>query len=188
MCAFTGGEGDRELVGTHPPVIKGENKVKTLSKIWVSAFNGSELRLLKYKGPNQDLELLEDLKFEKPHQLSQDLISSKRGRIFLSASKNRSAMERTIDPHEKAKLEALQASIQYLEKYADAFDRLVLAAPPRILGELRKILPESIKRKEIVELHKDITHLHVKEMPSHLKEVLNIHKHTFQPPQTVHKK
>lgn len=150
------------------------------SKIWIAACNGSELKIFKYKGPNQDLEILHDLTFQEPHELSQNLVSSKRGRVFHSADGSRSAMERPADPHEKAKREALQKSVRFLDKKTKEFDRLILAAPPEDLGELRKILPDSLIQKEIVELSKDITHLSIKELPSHLKDVINIHEHKFQ--------
>ena len=151
------------------------------STTWIAALNSSELKIFKYKGPNEDLELLEDIKFEKPHKLSQDLVSSKQGRVFHSADQSRSAMERPTDPHEQAKLEALQKSVQYLEEKANAFDRLILAAAPEILGNLRNLWSNCLKAKQVDELSKDLTHLHIKDMPSHLEDVLNIKKHSFQP-------
>ncbi|NCP76436.1 host attachment protein [Shewanella vesiculosa] len=155
--------------------------MRKIPKIWIAAFNGSELRILNYRGPNEDLEVLNDFTFEEPHKLSQNLTSTKRGRVFHIADKNRSAMERPTDPHKKAKARALNKSIAYLESKINQFDRLIVAAPPEALGELRKEFSQSLASKTTEEVPKDLTHLHIKEMPLHLENALNIHKHTFQP-------
>jgi protein required for attachment to host cells len=39
----------------------------------------------------------------------------------------------------------------------DAFDQLVLVAPPQTLGELRKVLKPSVHARILAELNKDLT-------------------------------
>ncbi|MEX0758324.1 MAG: host attachment protein, partial [Tistlia sp.] len=49
-----------------------------------------------------------------------------------------------------------------------AFDRLLLVAPPRALGELRKLLPERLAGKVTDELAQDLTKHTVGSLAAHL--------------------
>jgi protein required for attachment to host cells len=61
--------------------------------------------------------------------------------------------------HERAEAEFLEARASYLNEKAmkDAYSRLVLAAPPKALGVLRKALGQDAKERVIAEFDKDLT-------------------------------
>ncbi|SEO60031.1 Protein required for attachment to host cells [Salinihabitans flavidus] len=54
------------------------------------------------------------------------------------------------------------------------FDRLVIAAPPKMLGELRADLPEQLSKVIHADLDKDLVKLPVIDIPKHLESVLAV--------------
>lgn len=63
----------------------------------------------------------------------------------------------------------------------DAFDRLVLVAAPRMLGELRKNIPESLHGKIVSEISKDMANLSIQEIKRHLSNVVYFKDRDFTP-------
>lgn len=66
-----------------------------------------------------------------------------------------------------------------VEEIAAAFDgegadQLVIAAAPRMLGELRADLSEALRTKVSAELDKDLLKIPVTELEAHLKDVLAV--------------
>lgn len=71
--------------------------------------------------------------------------------------------------------------INFLKRLADrvgdaakhnAFDHLVIAAPPRALGELRSLLPDAVQSRIRAELHKDIVSEDAPKLRERLTELL----------------
>lgn len=80
---------------------------------------------------------------------SADLKSDKPGRSFSSASGGvRHAVEPKHDYHKLQKHDFAREIVASLEKAFDAhqFERLVLVAPDRMLGELRNLLPHKMQK------------------------------------------
>jgi protein required for attachment to host cells len=84
---------------------------------------------------------------------------------------HRAAMEET-DWHrlEKGKFAADLATMLFHKAEKNAFDRLIVAAPPQILGELRKHLHKTVVERIIGDVAKDLTRLPVYEIETHLKK------------------
>ncbi len=63
---------------------------------------------------------------------------------------------------------------QWLDKavWADAFDRLVLVAPPQTLGELRKALTREVHARVIAEINKDLTKLSEEKLLENLTKIV----------------
>jgi len=51
-----------------------------------------------------------------------------------------------------------------------SFDKLVLVAPPKMLGELREFLAPAVKKRVAAEMPKDLTHYEGEELLQHLKD------------------
>lgn len=49
------------------------------------------------------------------------------------------------------------------------YDRIVISAGPKLLGDLRKALPHALEPHVKAELHKDLVKLSVHELPDHLQ-------------------
>lgn len=56
--------------------------------------------------------------------------------------------------------------------YNDAFDRLVLVAPPHMLGDMRKTMTKSVASRLLAEVNKDLTKLHEQDLKKNLEKVV----------------
>ncbi len=96
--------------------------------------------------------------------------TDKPGRSFASAgSARRSAMEPTdwhaIGEHRFAERAAVALERLMRERAAPA---LVVAAPPRMLADLREALPADVKAKIVLEINRDFTRQPVWEIERHV--------------------
>ena len=57
---------------------------------------------------------------------------------------------------------------------AQGYDRLVVAAAPKMLGALRDDMPDALKSALRADLDKDLTKLPLSDLPAHLDEVLAV--------------
>lgn len=109
------------------------------------------------------------------HRHASDLKSDKPGRGFPSAgSSARHGMEPPHDYHKLEKHEFVHAVCGFLEHAFDEheFDRLVIVAPERSLGELRSELPDKVKRVLWREVPKDLMKLGVQDLWTRLAPLL----------------
>jgi protein required for attachment to host cells len=93
-------------------------------------------------------------------QLDQELVSDKPGRGFGAAhSSQRHAFEPPHDYHKLEKHNFTAALAQVLDESCarHEFDRLVLVAPKRSLGELHTLLSPQVKKRVSHEVAKDLT-------------------------------
>ena len=116
--------------------------------------------------------------FEEPHfgttAQSKEIASDRPGRTFDSGGEGRHAMEPSTDPQRYAKLSFARELADRLSQAANRqeFDRLILVAAPRTLGDLRSMLPDSVKAKVAVEIDKDLTNTPDQELGRHLDQHL----------------
>jgi protein required for attachment to host cells len=81
-------------------------------------------------------------------------------------------MEPPTDPKgvEKQRFARELAGILEAASNEGRFARLTLVAPPKMLGELREVLPDKVKEKIVKEVDKDLTWVSVHELPAHLRD------------------
>ncbi len=109
---------------------------------------------------------------------SSDLKSDRPGRSFSSAGGGvRHAVEPHHDYHKLEKHDFAQAVMTFLEEAFDAhrFERLVLVAPHRTLGELRTLLPHKMKAHIWHEIAHDLTKLGRTELWARISPELTEH-------------
>lgn len=133
--------------------------------------DGRKALFLRNAGDDEFPNLQTEQVFVDQNPATHDQGSDRPGRLFAGASarERRSALEPT-DWHE---LEAHR----FARMVADAFEKLVrerkvkavvIAAPPRILAELRQALHGDVKARVIAEVDKDFTKHPVYEIEKHL--------------------
>lgn len=95
------------------------------------------------------------------------------GMVFESASSARHMAEPRTNVHEEIKDHFAKTIAEQLNraKAQKAFDRLVLIAPAKMLGEIKKQLDESVLQKLVMEMSKDLTHYNAEELASHLERI-----------------
>lgn len=121
------------------------------------------------------------------HELSQDLVTDRPGRLFSSARKPqtgragqgltgasvvRHAVTPHTDPKEEAKRHFLRSVSEQLEEQARAgiFEDLVLIAPSHALHDLKQTLGQVAGGRVIATADKDLTQVPDHDLPAHLAE------------------
>lgn len=145
-------------------------------KTWILIADGARARIVLNDGPGHGIKPGPDKEFEGVNLPDRDIVSDRPGRAFDSAGQGRHAMEPRSDPHahEQRKLHHVLAT--YLDKEAKkgSFDRLVIVAPPKALGNLRAELSATVRAKVTGELNKDLTHVAIHDLAKHLGSVLAV--------------
>ncbi len=143
---------------------------------WVLIANGARGRLLSAEGHGKALRVIELREFAASHEPNRDLGRDRPARVFESHGATRHAIEPKSDAHRELKrdfaaeiAEALDTSL--LQK---KFGRLVIAAPPVTLGDLRKALSEAVRLKIVAEIAMDLTKVPNSEVPRHIEGVVRV--------------
>jgi len=141
---------------------------------WILVADGARARVLASEGPGQGLHDAFDRDFVGEHELMREMVSDKPGRTQGSADSSHHAMGPKTEWHRFEKHQFAKRMAELLEKeaMANAYDHLVLVAPPQALGDLRAELGSHAQKKVTGELDKDLTHVPVNDLPQHLKELV----------------
>ncbi len=148
------------------------NPVRT----WILIADRTRARIVKNTGPGRGVEADPNLVFRSEHRKLQEIMADKPGRGFDFVGKGRHAMEYGFDAVREDELHFLQSLAERLEKeaMADAYDRLILVAPPRALGDLRPFLSKPVKNRVHDEIAKDLTQLPNDRLADHLSDTINL--------------
>ena len=143
-------------------------------KTWIVLADGARARVLLHEGPNKGLSEVTSAESETARLAGRDLVSAGHGRVFDSAGQGRHAMEPRTDAKAVEEEKFLRDVVRMLERGAEdgEYDRLVLCAAPRALGELRALLPKTVQARLSAELAKDLTNTPLAQVPKSLEGVL----------------
>lgn len=121
---------------------------------WVATFDEAACRVFSFNGvPRKLQELSEESRMgaHKPH------FSDRAGRVHERRGERRSSVAPRTDPErgmEKAFVQALAAALD-AQSEAGAFDRLIVVAAPRALGDFRAAASKALKAKVVREIRGD---------------------------------
>lgn len=143
-------------------------------KTWVVLADGARARVLLNEGPNKGLSEVASAQSETARRAGRDLMADAQGRVFDSVGQGRHAVEPRTDAKTLEEEKFLRDVVRMLERGAQDgdYDRLVLCAAPRALGELRALLPKAVQDKVTAELPKDLTNTPIDQVPRSLAGVL----------------
>jgi protein required for attachment to host cells len=144
-------------------------EIKIPWKSWVLVCDASKALLLRNDGDEELLNLV-PVKIEtEDHPPTHELGTSPPGRSFASNGSRRSAVEGT-DLHDLAEEQFLTGLANELTRQIRTFNihRLLLVAPPRALGFLRRHLDPAVQAIVSGEIAKDLAHLPTAEIERHL--------------------
>ncbi len=137
---------------------------------WVLVADGGQAKVFENLGPGKGLRPVAGLSFEDEHLQAREIASDRPGRSFSSVGHGRSAMEPASDPvamRERRFVERL-ADLLADRLAAGAFDRLIIAAAPTALGDLRPALGKPLRDVILLELPKDLTKLTTRDLEANL--------------------
>jgi protein required for attachment to host cells len=127
---------------------------------WVLVGDGEKALFFRNEGDaaHPKLQVVRVLEQDNPRTREQG--TDRPGRTHSSVGTHRSAMDDTnwhkLEKHRFAKelAEAL-----YVAAHGGQYSRLVLAAPPMTLGDLRKALHKEVADRVVAEISKDLTNM-----------------------------
>jgi len=128
---------------------------------WIVIADGTQARVFENSGPGKGLVAMDGLRLEEEALKTSEIMSDRQGRSFSSVGHGRSAIEPRTDPVEHRESEfARKVAAMLDEKHAEhAFKRLIIAAAPTALGDLRKALSPATRAAIMAELPKDLTNI-----------------------------
>lgn len=132
--------------------------VKLKHNGWVVVMDGEKALFLRNEGDEKYVNL--QVFREKVQELptNREVGSARPGRLNDGIGGHRSAVQET-DWHQLAKEDFASEIAQSLARHAQQgrYDQLVLAAPPKTLGAIRKLLHKNVRDRLVAELDKDLT-------------------------------
>lgn len=143
---------------------------------WILIADGTQARVLEHGGPGKGLSMVKGLDWSIEPLQSKDIDTDRPGRGHSSGGSARSSMEPKTDPAQHREAEFMRSVAGVLDRKAleGAFDRLVIAAAPIALGNLRKLLSDHVKKAVVAELDKDLTNLPTQNIDKHLDGIIAV--------------
>ena len=145
---------------------------------WILIADGARARLLEQDSRARHFSPTAEQEFFGSRAQSKEIGSDDRGRSFDSAGRGqpgdvggqRHGMEPRSDPQRYAEYAFARDLADHLEKAANEhrFDRLVLVAAPKALGDLRGLLPKTVQGKVVAQIDKDLTNIPTRDLGKHL--------------------
>jgi protein required for attachment to host cells len=134
--------------------------VKIDHNAWVMVGDGEKALFFRNAGDavHPNLEVVDILEQDNPKTSEQG--TDRPGRSFASVGARRSAMQETnwhkLEKHRFAKD---IADVLYAAAHRGDYSQLVIAAPPMIMGDLRKVMHKEVSSKVVAEVSKNLTNM-----------------------------
>lgn len=144
---------------------------------WVAVADGSGARLFANDGPGLGLHPAMAREFSADQPPVRDIVSDRAGRHpdrETGIGGGRHAMDPRTDPRRHVEEEFIRgvAGVLGAEALKKSYQRLVLVAPPRTLGDLRRMLPRHAAGLVTAEVNKDLVHLDAGQVAGRLADIL----------------
>lgn len=146
------------------------------TRSWIVIADGARARILENTGPGQGLTPLPEQEMQQDHKPSRDIDADRPGRTHDRMGPQRHAMEPPTDAHRQEKRRFAEDLAELLNTAArlNSYDRLILVAPAKTLGDLRQALGKEAAAKVDGELSKDLTPIPDHQLAGHLGDVIAI--------------
>ena len=145
---------------------------------WILIADGARAKVLKHQGRGGELEpaLDEDMVGMALGHQTKDLVSDQPGETKDRAGFAQRRMDPPMEPQRYAKLSFARDVARMLTEALNRgeYDRLVICAPPKALGDLRQELPTTVRDRVVAEINKDLTTMPDNELKEQVREYLNL--------------
>jgi protein required for attachment to host cells len=141
---------------------------------WILLADGAQAKVFAHSGPGTGLRPVEDLLFEDEPRRAREIMADKPGRSFSSMGSGRSAMEYTSDPVKVREANFVKQVAEELDRryQQSAFSRLIIAAAPSALGNIRGALSDNLKEAVVAEMPKNLTNETTPKLEKHFDGIL----------------
>ena len=150
-------------------------RIKT-PRTWILIADGARAHVVERLGPGVDFKLVPGSDVRHELLPTREIGTDRPGRAQESVGGARHAIAPRIDWHQQQKEQFARAIARKLDAEAarGSFEKLVLVAPPQTLGEIRAALKPATAKRLAAEIDKDLTHVPIPELASHLKGVIKV--------------
>mgnify|MGYP004508518369 CR=1 FL=1 len=140
---------------------------------WVLIADGAQARVLEHGGPGKGLRQVEGLDWNDGQLQSQEIVTDRPGSKS-GGGAHGGGLEPRTDPKEHRETEFVKTVAAMLDRQQQkgAFDRLVIAAAPVALGDLRKAISPAVQKLVVAELNKDLSNIPTDKLDSHFDGIL----------------
>jgi len=142
---------------------------------WVLVANGTQAQVFEHGGPGKGLAAIKALRFEQEALRAQDINTDRPGRHQGGGAGSRSGLEQSdpVQIREERFVKSVAAELETLRQQG-RFDRLIIAAAPTALGDIRPALSDAVKETVVAELPKDLTNVPQPQLDRHFDHLLSI--------------
>ncbi len=149
-----------------------------MSTTWILVAHDAGARFFESHGPGKGLQLVEEVDHPEGRARDGDIDTDRPGRSFRknSGDPRRAAMSRSESPHERIVASFARDLAHRLQRgrMQREFGRLVLVAPPRLLGLLRSSLDAPTQQLVVGSLDKDLAWAKEAELIDHIGKVIAV--------------
>lgn len=149
-----------------------------MATTWILVAHDAGARIFDNHGPGKGISLVEEIEHPEGRARNAELDSDRPGRSFRknSADPRRAAMSRSESPHERVVATFARDLANKLRqgRVANSYERLVLVAPPKLLGDLRSALDDPTSACIVGSLDKDLAASNEDAVVEHLGEVIAV--------------
>ena len=145
-------------------------------RTWIVIADATRARIAVNDGPGSGVTPVPGLAFEGRNLPGREIMSDRPGRTFDSSGRGRHGKEPRTGPREVEALRFLHDLAERLDegRKQERYDRLVIVAPPKALGQLRQQLSAGVRDRITGALDKDLTHVPDHQLAKHLGTLLPV--------------
>lgn len=145
-----------------------------ISTGWVVVADGGRARLFAMEKGISSLYQMPDGEMEGPHRRNRDIKTDKPGRAFDSTGQHRHALEPHSDPARNDERHFLKSVVDRVDaaRKDGALTGVIVVAPPRVLGELRALMPPALSKIVTHEVDRDLAHATIDDIRDHVGEAI----------------
>ena len=128
---------------------------------WIIVADGAKAHVFAREGRHGDLQVVTRLGSDDARARTSEIVSDRPGRAADGAGLGHHAYEPKSDPHRHAEETFVKSLSDYIagQPSPAPFDQLILVAPARTLGLLRRDLPKRLQEFVRHEVEKDLVNL-----------------------------
>lgn len=140
---------------------------------WILIADGAQARVVEHLGPGKGFRQVEGLDWSMEPLQAQDIVTDRPGSKS-GGGAHGGGMTPKTDPvayRETEFVKSVAATLDRNHQKGD-FDRLVIAAAPIALGDLRKAISPAVQKAVVAELNKDLTNTPTAQLEKHFDGII----------------
>ncbi len=144
---------------------------------WIVLADGDQAKIFSHDGPGKGLKPLSDLNIDQDRLRATEIMADKPGRSMSSSGPgSRSSIDYKTDPVADRERRFVERLAEMLDEHQTAGDyqRLVIAAAPTALGDLRPALSDKVRQTILAELPKDLTNVPTAKLAEHFDGLIAV--------------